>query len=655
MGYRLDPMSFLSFVKAWLWISALATGTGWILSALGELNRRGYVVTFAIILFLFWAFQHKQVPKSFNLKRSLKKFQKRFRHLLPLGFLILSVLVLAGAVLYAPTNHTALTYRIPRVLQWLVHERWFWIHTSNYRMNDRACGIEWLSAPLLLFTRSDRALFLLNFIPFLLLPGLVFSLFTRLGVWPRVAWQWMWLLPTGYTFLLQAGSTGNDTFPTIYALAALDFACRAWTSRRAADLFHSLIAAALLTGAKASNLPLLLPWAIIIVPLLRRKVADGSRQRMGSLLPRLALNVLVFLSAALVSFLPTAILNLRYCGDWSGLALERAGMDMKSPLVGIWGNALLFLLDNFIPPFFPGAGWWNQNALSLLPSFVVRPLIANFESSFHWLWELPTEDWVGIGFGLSWLLLAAVLAGLWLKPVSSHSPASHSSGTLPAPWRRLVLWSAWVALLAYSMKSGMSTGARLISPYYPLLLPLLLTGWKQTVIVRGGWWRVGTWLVVALAFPVLALTPGRPLWPAKTILSKLHRAHPEERLIARAANVYSVYATRSDPLAGVRSLLPPTIKIVGFLGRGDDPDISLWRPFGGRRVEHVLLSDSALQVRRRGIKYLAAGDNNFALNRTTFDAWLQTIGGELIAMTNITVRVSEGPQTWYLVNVSGQR
>src|SRR5262249_7605160 len=150
---------------------------------------------------------------------------RRFRRPLPLAFAFLSFLVLLGGLIYAPANHTSLTYRIPRVLQWLAQEKWFWIHTSNYRMNDRACGIEWLSAPILLFTKSDRSLFLLNFIPFLLLPGLIFSLFVRLGVWPRVAWQWMWLLPTGYTFLLQAGSTANDTFPVVYVLAAMDFGC----------------------------------------------------------------------------------------------------------------------------------------------------------------------------------------------------------------------------------------------------------------------------------------------------------------------------------------------------------------------------------------------------------------------------------------------
>ena len=201
-------------------------------------------------------------------------------------------------------------------------------------MNDRACGIEWLSAPMLLFTHSTRGLFLINFLPFLLLPGFIFSVFTRLGVGARVAWHWMWLLPGGYIFLLQAGGIANDTFPTVFALAAVDFALRARQSRHGSPaacrshLWHSMLAA-LLTGAKATNLPLLLPWAIVIfplTPLLREKMA---------------LTVLAGLIAAAVSFLPTAILNVHFLGDWSGLSIERTGMDMKNPLVGIWGNAFL--------------------------------------------------------------------------------------------------------------------------------------------------------------------------------------------------------------------------------------------------------------------------------------------------------------------------
>ena len=586
---------------------------------------------------------------------SWRKFLRRLSRPLPLTFLLLSLLILLGGILYPPSNHTALTYRIPRVLQWLARGHWFWIHTSDYRMNNRACGIEWLSAPLLLFTRSDRSLFLLNFIPFLLLPGLVFSLFTRLGVRPRVAWQWMWLLPTGYAFLLQAGSAGNDTFPTVYLLAAMDFACQAWVSRRSADRWHSLLAAALMTGAKASNLPLLLPWALVFFPSLRF-TSDAAR---ASEHPNAAVSapwirrarpiiaVVLLLVAMLVSFLPTAILNLRYCGDWSGLALERPGMQMKSPLVGLWGNSFLFLLDNLVPPFFPAAGWWNQHALSVLPQWLVGPLVANFESSFHWLWELPTEDWIGLGFGLSWLVIFTVLAAWRIGPVPSSKWAPRD--VLPGGLRGWVLVAPWVALLAYCIKSGMATGARLISPYYPLLLPLVLAGARQGVIIRRRWWQVMIWGVVGLAVPVLVLTPGRPLWPARTILSRLQTLYPEQRLIARALNVYSVYGIRADPLAGVRCLLPAELAVVGFMARGDDPDISFWRPFGGRRVEHVLVSDLPEEIRRRGIDYVVAGDYNFALNGTSFAAWQHATGAEVVAKTNATVRVSEKPQTWYLV------
>jgi hypothetical protein len=649
-------MSFLPLVRLWLWISVLATAAGWLLSALGQLNPIGYFVVFCVTALLLW-FGRKSWGASTSSAASLswRKVRRRFTRPLPLAFVVLSFLILLGGVLYPPSNHTALTYRIPRVLQWLARGHWFWIHTSDYRMNDRACGIEWLSAPLLLFTKSDRSLFLLNFIPFLLLPGLVFSLFSRLGVRSRVAWQWMWLLPTGYTFLLQAGSAGNDTFPTVYLLAAMDFACRAWNSRRPSDRWHSLLAAALMTGAKASNLPLLLPWALVFFPSLWfASAAEGAPKNPSPPASppwirrcKRVISVVLLLAAVLVSFLPTAILNLRYCGDWSGLTLELPGMQMKEPLVGIWGNCFLFLLDNLIPPFFPIAGWWNQHALSVLPQWLVGPLVANFEPSFHWLWELPTEDWVGLGFGVSWLVIFAVLAAWRIGP--DPNPQGAPRDALPGGLRRWVILSAWMALLAYCIKSGMATGARLISPYYPLLLPLVLAGARQAVIVRRRWWQVMIWIVVGLALPVLVLTPGRPLWPAHTILSRLQTLYPEQRLIARALNVYSVYNIRADPLAGVRSLLPAELRVVGFMARGDDTDISFWRPLGSRRVEHVLVNDSAAEIRQRGIEYVVAGDYNFELNGTSFAAWQHSTGAQLIAETNATVRVSEKPQTWYVV------
>ena len=513
----------------------------------------------------------------------------------------------------------------------------------------------------------------------------------------------MWILPSGYSFLLQAGSAGNDTFPTVYALAAVDFGCRAWKSRSLNDLWLSGLAAALLVGAKASNLPLLLPWGLVVLPLV------------PLLKKRPAMTVALALVAALVSFLPTAILNIIYCHDWSGLNLERTGMNMKNPIVGIWGNMLLFFMANFAPPFFPLAGWWNQHALTILPQALVRPMVANFEAGFETLGELPIEDTTGIGFGISMLVAVSVLGALICgrkAPAKMRAHFNFAVGARPSPGaatsvrtgapqctsaptnsslaapgdgrststRRnwlgvktghsflncpkidaippLIRWCGligpWIALLAFCMKSGMVTGARLISPYYPLLLPLLLVIPGSQRIVRSKSWRVLAWANFLLAAAVLIVTPGRPLWPAETILSKLHTSHPASRAIARALNVYDVYAVRWDPLANVRALLPPNVKTVGFMGAEDDLDISLWRPFGHRRVEHVLPSDSLENIRERHLEYIVIGGFNLKLKGTTLETWLNRIGGRVIATTSATVKVAEGQQPWYLVRVDAR-
>lgn len=491
-----------------------------------------------------------------------------------------------------------------------------------------------MNAPLLLFLKTDRVMFLLNFIPFLLLPGLIFSVCVDLGVRPRVAWCWMWLLPTGYNFLLQGGGAGNDTFSAVYALAAVYFGCRAWSSRQTRDLWNSILAAALLTGTKASNLPLLLPWAILIVVLLPR------------LRQRLVLSLLVVLLAATASFLPCAVLNKLHCGDWLGTTIEMPHLEMHRPLIGILGNVFQLLTNNFVPPFFVLAGWWNQHAPLMLPQAWVVTVESNFDNGYFWLGELPTEDWAGVGFGVSVLVAASVLAGLRYGVARGEGWVAKSD--LPFRLRRCVMMAAWVALLAYCIKSGLVTAARLISPYYPLLLPLLIVGAGQGEIIRRRWWKVLAGGVMVLAMVVLACVPGRPLWPAQTILSKAVAAHPQQRLLVRAQKVYSVYAGRSDPLADVRALLPGNIKVVGFMGTEDDIDISLWRPFGERRVEHFLLTDPPEQIRQH-VQYVVLGGFNLKNHDMILDAWLQSSGAELVATTNATLKVTEGLQPWYVV------
>jgi len=595
---------------------------------LGQLNRPGYAVFFAAVAVLVLVCRKKLGLVSCKKRSCWKKIRRRFRRPLPLCFAVLALLVFLGGVLYPPTHYNAMTYHIPRVLHWLAAGRWHWIHTPVNRMNYSGCDFEWLSAPLLLFTKSDRALFLLNIFSFLLLPGLIFSVFMRLGVRARVAWQWMWLFPTGYIFLLQAGSAGNDAFSAVYALAAMDFGCRAWESRRPRDLWFSLLAAALLTGTKPSSLPLLLPWLILIfalLPLLRHQTLSS---------------LLVLAMAMVASFFPIALMNKFHCGDWLGTSIESSHLQMQKPLIGILGNVFQLLLHNFVPPLFPQTNWWNQHGVMILP----HSWIVDFQPGFSQVGELPTEDWTGVGFGISLLLAVSVVANFsraWGAPALPGC-------VVPAEFRRLVLIAPWIALLFFCAKSAMNTPARLIAPYYPLLLPLLLAGAGQSQIVRRAWWRALVVGVVFLALVVLVLTPDRPLWPAKTILSETLARHPDQRLIARALKVYTVYSERSDPLAGVRALLPPDIKVVGFIGTADDCDISLWRPFGVRRVEHFFLADPPEQIRQR-VQYVVVGGFNLKEHNTILDAWLQQSGAELVVTTNATLKVAEGLQPWYIV------
>jgi len=188
----------LSAVRIWILISTLLVSAGWVLSAIHQLNRAGYAVVFLLAAVAGFGLWRRSRPAVGTVKASWHRIWRRFRRPAPLLFLVLVLLSLASGLLYAGLNWDANAYRLPRVLHWLGAGQWHWIRTADIRMNVTGCGFEWLSAPLLLFTGTDRFLFLINWTTYLLLPGLVFSIFTRLQVRPRVAWWWMWFFrPAG--------------------------------------------------------------------------------------------------------------------------------------------------------------------------------------------------------------------------------------------------------------------------------------------------------------------------------------------------------------------------------------------------------------------------------------------------------------------------
>jgi hypothetical protein len=621
--------------EIWVMLCTCLVAGGWILSAFRQLNVIGYSGVLAITVLLCWRARPNIVGHGL-----MGRCTRRFRRPLPMLFLVLAGCALVGGLLYAPTNWDALAYRIPRVLHWLDAERWHWIHSNVPRVNIRAAGFEWLMAPLILFTKSDRALFLINFVSFLLLPGLVFSVFTRVGVRPRVAWFWMWLLPGGYVFALQAGSIGNDSFAAVYALAAVDFALRSQTSRRFKDFAFSLLAVGLLTGSKATNLPLALPWFIAVLP----QLPFWPRHKPVA---TFAISVI----AGLISFLPTAVLNHLYTGDWTGLSLESAvvrNLTANSPLAGITAHSLLLALHNLVPPFFPFAGWYNQHFPDFLPSAALRVIAENFNNlGVFYVSEMPGEDGVsGAGFGLTMLLIAslATIGGRGLR-----------LGTVPTTGccRQMALFLApFIGACVVMARSGFACN-RLMAPFYPFLFASALMFVGHRYVVGRRWWRRLSVAAMALSIIVVAATPPRPLFPAGAVFRTLKAHRHASTLLGRAERVYSVYAERGDALREIRQALPPNVKIVGMACSVDDPEVSLWRPFLTRRVVHVVPGDKPKDIRQRGIDYIVLNGDGLGINfKTTIQDWCRSYGAEIMRQWELPKRASGGNEMWYLVKIS---
>ena len=618
-----------SWATGWIILCAFANVVGWGLSALRQLNPAGYAVAFSIggvaVVLAWWKIQPR-----LDFVTGRLKLQKRFRRWLPGSFLILSLLAILGGFLYAPNNYDALAYRIPRVLRWLAEGHWHWIHTDFHRLNTRACGMEWVAAPMLALTGSDRWLFLINAAGQLLLPGLVFSVFTQLGVHRRVAWVWMWLLPTGYCFLLQAGGIGNDMFGSIFPLAALHFAMRA---AKRPNLMHALLAvlgAALTSSSKTSNLPLLLPVAVALLPswrlLLRHPVVTS----------------LVTAVAVIVSFFPTAVMNARHCGDWTGAKAEHMDVLRGNRPLMVVNNSWLLVIQNFVPPVFPYASKWNEAVLRYMPKKLHDQLSQTVIEAGAAEWSLAELQWevnAGLGLGVSGLLLA----GFWGRRQRD------SAGWGLNYYQISVLAGIGIAFLAYLVCMSLSALSRETAPYYALVIPFLLLSLRHASAIRLWWWRTLAAGALLLALLVLIITPPRPLWPVEAVLGGALQHGNSSRIARLAADTYAVNRSRSDAFAPLRAALPDGETIVGMV-TGDDPETSMWRPFGSRRIVHVLPADTGAELRRQGVNYILVNPSIFQQYfGRTMEQWLAEIHGEVFKTVPVTLKGTLGPKDWPIV------
>jgi hypothetical protein len=608
----------------WLVGAVWLNCAGWLLSALHQLNPAGYALALlpGILAALVWLKKNPPACRP-------QKYFRRFRRSLPAIYLLLAALVFLGGILYAPNNFDALTYRLPRMLNWLVAGKWFWISTINARQNFSGLAWEWIALPFLALARSDRGIFLINALGFLLMPGLLFSIFRQLGVTRKVAWTWMWLLPLAYGYVTQAGSAGNDFTGTLFCLLAIHFGLRARRSGRVTDVWLAVLAAALMTGVKLSNLPLALPCLVALWPAL------------GQLRKNLAGSLAVAGLALVVSALPLMVLNQIYAGSWSGDPQNKYRMQINNPVAGLLGNGFLLAEQSLLPPVLPGSNKIHRRLFQTLPDSLKKefPRLSLVKIN-----ELPSEEGAGLDLAITLPLLLVSLAA------TGQFRRSGFLKKLFSLWPPVVL-AAWVSVLVCMAKLGSEAGPRLLLPYYPLfLVPWLLLS-AQNNLLRRRTWRIFLALMALSTLPALVLSMARPLWPAQTVSAGLARRHPQNQTLRRLATTYAAYAQRNDILAPLRAGLPADAREIGFIAGPNDTDYSLWRPFGRRQVRDLRPELRHFLAQPEVEWVVVKRDIWPEISPVPLEKWAQAHHAQIVLTLPIVELVSWGPENWCLLHL----
>ena len=598
----------------WILLSAWLSATGWILSALHELNGPGYLLALAVTAAGGLAFKQHWWPAGGFRLPPWRKFLRRFWRPAPLIILAVAALSLAAGLRETPENGDTNAYRIPRVLHWLSASGWHWIRTEDSRQNITGCGYEWLFTPLVLLTHNVRWIFLPNLIAYCLLPGLLFSFFHQLKMESRVAWWWTWLLASGWCYTMQACSTNNDSMAVVYALAALTFALRARAEKKFAWLWLSLLAAAVMSAVKPTNLPLLLPCFVAACPswrlLLTRPLASAALAAFG----------------ALASFLPMALLNWQHTGSWKGYLPVSGpviwwhwgpGDEPSSPFWGIIGNTFYLVVQNLLPPFFPWARAWNE----AMHHFLQTPFGAHFTSfeSFGRLNRSVSPVSAGIGLNVVIVMLVSIFSLLKFRGtvLPLTRPAIYG-------WLR---WTPWLALLLFMAKVGACQSARYLATYYPLLAIVLLMQPSMAALVRRRWWQRLVLLLMTVTLLFMSYDCGRNVIPS-FVFARLQASHRPGFL--KVLDDY--YQTRLTIAAywEFTSRHSADQAVVGYATICGGLEPGIWRPWGHGRAERILPDDSPEWARSRGIQYVFVEDA--ALNETheTIQQWLERFQATLL-------------------------
>jgi hypothetical protein len=600
------------------------------------LHGWGHAALLPVLFFFWWQWMRASAAPGNEFR--LPRFRwLRKRRALPLTYILIALLSLISSAAYMPWSFDAATYRFPRVLYWWAAHRWHWIGTLDHRLDFSSCAFEWQMLPLIELTHSDRFLFLLNWIPFLLMPGLTFLAFRALGVRRRSAWRWMWLLPTSYCIALQASGVQVDGYSVNFVLAAIAFAAWAYRTGRGVFAALAIIAAASLTAAKVSNLPLLLPLGMVLLPALRRvKIWNWKA-------------LAVALLAVLCSFAPLAFLCWKNTGDWTGDPTDQWNVHTRNPIGGVLANAIFFVADALQLPIFPGSERVTAlvgSSLAKAPSFMgwLHRAHTDFSASTVKFGDIAYEGGAGLGFGVCAYLVFLLLGRGMVKTATG---SSHELKRLPI-WWKLAPSAAWLAYLVYLSQLATYSTPRIAATYYPLLILSIVRCRGISAFETRRVCNVAALLAALSVIPAIILTPARPLIPGVSISAMT--SHPA---LQRIGSKYQLWADERDDLAPMRRALPANVRKLGYAGPFMDAFYGLWKPLGSREVVELGLPSGAQTNLPPDVDYAVVTESGIR-ERYSMDleSWLKRMNAhETFEMQRNVTRdhAAEVWESWYLV------
>jgi hypothetical protein len=425
----------------------------------------------------------------------------------------------------------------------------------------------------------------------------------------------------------------------VLILASLNLGLRAARTRALSDACFALVALALAMGMESTNLPLVLPCLVTLCPTRRLWMAR----------PLTTLGV--FAVALVVSLLPTAALNYHFTGNWSGYGPKTNALRVHNPLAREVATVLRLGAQTLQPPVLPGARAIDERATGILPIGVKNLLNPDYPQFQLQLGELPQEEVSGLGLAVIVLLIVSMAARVLLPERKQEKTALGEFGI--ETW---VTVASVIALLLYHNPIGCEPTARMLAPYFCLLVPWFLKHRVNLRLVRSPGWRFAALLCVASAALVVVLTPARPLWPAQTVLVYLCQRSPRNQQVRRAQEVYSVYSKRNDLLAPLRESLPADANKIAVIEDADDSDYALWRPFGSRTVRNIDRVQELAAARPLGVSWLIGKTASLrAVGQFSPEQLQAAYGGQIVATTKIASKVRDGPEEWFVMRLTNQR